>query len=83
MDNKDVFGVLVIPEDYARKTGRGEQAVVNFYSDMSLLLRYRTFVAVLTDVQLASGAEIRQSLMNAAGIASAGVGSGSPINNQA
>ena len=83
MDNKDVFGVLVIPEDYARKTGRGEQAVVNFYSDMSLLLRYRTFVAALTDVQLASGAEIRQSLMNTAGIASAGVGSGSPINNQA
>lgn len=84
MAEKDVFGVVVIPEDYARKIGRGEQTVVNFYSDMSLLLRYRTFVSALTDVQLATGAQIRQELMNDTGMSLAeGSGSGSPINNEA
>lgn len=82
MNEKDVFGVVVIPEDYARKIGRGEQVVVNFYSDMSLLLRYRTFVSALTDVQLATGAEIRQDVLDNAGVSMAG-GSGSPINNEA
>lgn len=80
MNNKDVFGVVVIPKDYARKIGRGEQAVVNFYSEMSLLLRYRTFVSAITDVQLATGAQIRQEIMDSAGIS---LGSGSPINNEA
>lgn len=62
-----VFGILEIPSDYAKRIGRGEQGVVTFYSDMSLLLRYRTFTAALTDVQLASGSKIRQKLVDIIG----------------
>ena len=36
---------MYIPGDYARNIGNGEVANVSFYSDMSLLLRYRTFVS--------------------------------------
>ncbi|MDE7387679.1 MAG: ABC transporter permease [Muribaculaceae bacterium] len=76
---KHCYGVLVIPEDYARDLGRGEQANVEFYSDMSLLLRYRTFLSALTDVQLATGAKIRTEAMEAAGLPA----SDAPIDNQA
>lgn len=60
MNEKEVFGILEIPDDYAKNLGRLEQGVVTFYSDMSLLLRYRTFLSALTDVQLADGAKLRQ-----------------------
>ena len=59
LNNHDAFGILEIPEDYSRRLGRGEQAVATFYCDMSLLLRYRTFISALADLQLAIGAEIQ------------------------
>lgn len=52
MAERKVFGVLYIPCDYARTVGSGESAHVTFYSDMSLLLRYRAFMAALTDIQV-------------------------------
>lgn len=67
-----VYGILEIPDDYATKLGRGEQGVVTFYSEMSLLLRYRTFVSALTDVQLAAGAQIRQQGLDMLGLAAQG-----------
>ena len=72
------YGVLEIPQDYARNIGRGVTAHVDFYSDMSLLLRYRTFVGVLTDVQLATCTEITAKKLGAAGISSSGL----PISNR-
>ncbi len=63
-----VYGILLIPEDYAHRLGRGEQAVATFYSEMSLLLRYRTFMSCLADVQLAAGADIRQELVDMIGL---------------
>ncbi len=58
MAETKVFGVLEIPADYARKLGRGEQVHVPFYADMSLLLRFRSEMAALTDVQMKMGTEI-------------------------
>ncbi len=75
MNEKACYGIMVIPEDYAVKIGRGEQAVVPFYYETSLLLRYRGFLSALTDVQLAAGAEIRQTLIDMAGDAAASIGS--------
>ncbi len=68
MNSKDCFGIMVIPEDYSRKLGRGEPAVVPFYAEMSLLLRYRGFIASLTDLTIAEGAELRPQTMQAAGV---------------
>ncbi len=59
MNSHNCFGILHIPYDYDKKLGRGEQTVVNFYSEMSLLLRYRSFVAALTDIQLELGTQIQ------------------------
>lgn len=61
MAETKVFGVLEIPEDYARKLGRNEQAVVPFYSDMSLLLRYRAFTSALSDIQIKIAGDITGS----------------------
>ncbi|MCM1029274.1 MAG: ABC transporter permease [Pseudoflavonifractor sp.] len=63
MDSHEVYGILLIPSDYAKKIGQGEQATAIFYSEMSLLLRYRAFMSALTEVQLALGAEIRAKAM--------------------
>lgn len=77
-----VYGILEIPEDYDKKLGRRQQAVVTFYSDMGLLLRYRAFVGALTDVQLAVGSEIRQAEINAIGLPAQSLGS-SPVKSEA
>ncbi|MCM1297803.1 MAG: ABC transporter permease, partial [Muribaculaceae bacterium] len=81
MNEKNCYGILEIPEDYSRKLGRQEQAIVPFYSEMSLLLRYRSFISALTDVQLATGAEIRSQLISEAGLSS--LESGTPVNSEA
>ena len=59
-NEKACYGIMVIPDDYSRRIGRGEQAVIPFYVEMSLLLRYRAFVSALTDLSIATGSEIRQ-----------------------
>lgn len=62
-----VYGIIKIPGDYAKSMGRGEQAHVEFYSDMSLLLRYRTFAAALTELQLEVISEITADRVAMAG----------------
>lgn len=76
------FGILEIPEDYDKKLGRGQQAVVTFYSDMGLLLRYRAFVGALTDVQLAVGSKIQQAEINSIGLPAQSL-SGTPVKSEA
>ncbi|MBQ7041587.1 MAG: ABC transporter permease [Muribaculaceae bacterium] len=61
---KACYGILEIPEDYGKNIGRGEQSSVIFYSDMSLLIRYRGFLSAMTDLSLATGTKIRQKLYN-------------------
>lgn len=78
----DAFGILEIPASYAKNLGRNEQSVVTFYSDMSLLLRYRTFVSSLTDIQLALGTKIQQADINQLGLIGQSVG-GAPISSEA
>lgn len=80
-DEKRTYAVVHIPADYSRRLGRGEQAHVSFYSDMSLLIRYRSLLPAFTDVQLATGAAIRTELLSAAGMEQSG--SGAAISNQA
>ncbi len=59
MYRKECYGVLWIPEDFSRKIGRGEQATVSFYSDMSILLNYKSFLIALTDVTMNLGGELQ------------------------
>ncbi len=77
-EEKKCFGVIEIPADYSEKVTRGEQGVIQFYSDASLLLRYRTFLESLTELQMATDSDLREMAINTlgvSGIASAGVSS--------
>lgn len=58
MAERKVYGIMEIPYDYSRNIGNGQTAHVTFYSDMSLLLRFRTFMATLTDLQVELMGEI-------------------------
>lgn len=82
MNEHECFGILHIPGDYDKKLGNGTQAVVNFYSDMSLLLRYRSFVAALTDIQLELGTQIQAQALSQAGVTTLAAAS-EPIQSEA
>ena len=62
-----------IPGDYSQRLANGEQAVVPFYYDMSLLMRYRSFMEALTDIQIAIGDQERQGLLNDMGEVASGL----------
>lgn len=72
MAEKKCFGILEIPADYTRKLGRAEQPQVQFYCEMSLLLRYRTFSSSLADLQIATGAQLRQMTLDDLGMPATG-----------
>lgn len=82
MAEGEVFGIMQIPSDYAQKLGTGEQAHVEFYSDMSLLLRYRAFVAALTDLQIEMISEVTGEKLQMAGLQSMVGDASSPINSE-
>lgn len=83
MAEKKVFGIMEIPHDYSKSIGRGEQAHVAFYADMSLLLRYRTFVSALTDLQLELTSAITGERIDNAGLESfTAASSGMPISSE-
>jgi ABC-2 type transport system permease protein len=69
---KRCYGIIEIPENYSKRIGRGEQGVVQFYSDMSLLLRYRSFLESITALQMATDAQLRTETMDALGVSSSG-----------
>ena len=79
-DNQ-VYGILEIPRDYSDNINTASQATITFYSDMSLLLRYRSFLSALTDLQLQTGAQITQKRVNMIGLPAAAL-SGSPVQTQ-
>ena len=81
MNEKEVFGILEIPSDYARCIGRGEQANVTYYADVSLLLRYRQALLNLTDVQLALATRYQQEKIASGGLLLQDIG-GSPVDVQ-
>lgn len=79
---KKCYGVLEIPEDYGRRIGRGEQAIASFYSDMSLLLRFRQYLFSLTDVQMNEVTRITAQRLADGGLLTSNIG-GLPVNTQA
>lgn len=79
---KKCYGIVEIPADYAQRIGRGEQAVVSFYNDMSLLLRYRQYLFSLTGVQAEQVMKITaRRVEQASGLLGTEIG-GLPVNTQ-
>ncbi len=73
LNEKACYGIMYIPSNYGVKIAQGSQAVVPFYYDMSLLMRYRTFVSALTDIQMAVADEQRAEMLNTVGDLSSGL----------
>lgn len=74
MNEHRCYGVLEIPADYSQRLGRGQQASVDFYCDMGLLYRYRTFLSSLTELQMATCTELRQKGFDLMGLSSDAMG---------
>lgn len=72
MAEKKCFAVLEIPQDYTRKLLRAQQPQIQFYCDMTLLLRYRTFLSSITELQIATGAQVRERALSDLGVPSSG-----------
>lgn len=68
MNEKECFAILEIPDNYMQSVGRGEQGQINMYYEMSLLLRYRTLLSAMTELQLATGAQLRTRFTSAIGM---------------
>ncbi|MDE6369343.1 MAG: ABC transporter permease [Muribaculaceae bacterium] len=73
MNEGDVFAIIRIPSDYESKIATGQQATIEFYADMSLLLRYRALLAAMTDLQLKQTADITLERVNVTGLESSGM----------
>lgn len=82
MNDHKIYGILEIPADYSKKLGSGEQAVTTFYCEMNLLLRYRTILLALADLQLDLGAKIQTQKVDMIGLPAQGMNQ-SPVNNSA
>ncbi|MCH5347127.1 MAG: ABC transporter permease [Muribaculaceae bacterium] len=84
MNEHRVYAIMEIPADFDKQIGRGEQATVPVYYDMSLLLRYRTMLMALADIQIAEGAKFRAETIDNLGLPAEGVSaaSGAPINSE-
>ncbi|MDE6556847.1 MAG: ABC transporter permease [Duncaniella sp.] len=79
---KKCYGVVEIPADYASRIGTGKPVNVDFYSDVSLLLRYRQYLFALTGVQIDKVQQITaERITTLAGGAETMV-SGLPVNTQ-
>lgn len=59
----ECYGIIHFPSNYSRNLGRGEQAHINVYCDMSALMHYRQIVVATTGVQQALSAHLQQAKM--------------------
>lgn len=76
-----IYAILHIPSDYERKIYTNQQARVEMYCDMSLLLRYRSLLSAMTSLQLEMAQEITQVKVDMLGAESLGLG-GLPIKQE-
>lgn len=83
LNNKDVVAIIEIPADYDRCIGRGDQATVPLYCDMSLLLRYRAIYSAMTQIQMQLGTDIRAESIDRLGMLGQTAMSGSKPVEQA
>lgn len=55
------YGVLYFPADYERRIGRGEQAHVSVYCNMSLMLTYKAIYQTAMSVSMAQGSRLQRA----------------------
>lgn len=73
MASGEVFAIMEIPSDYAKRLAEGEQAVVPMYFDMSLLLRYRALLSAMTDLQMKVMQDVTMARVETVGASNMGI----------
>lgn len=63
-----VVGILEIPRDYEKTIVNGGQAQVEFYAEMSLLLRFRALLSAISSLQVKMSTDINMARLDAAGV---------------
>lgn len=81
MGSRECFAILEIPDGFQRKTGRMEQANVILYTDMTLMLRYKSFLMAATNVSQEMGAEIQKHALETELPVSVSIGDPMPVKN--
>lgn len=64
LNTHNAFCIIEIPNDFERKITLGEGSQIIVYSDMSLLLRYKSAMTAATNVAQAMGADIQSHSIN-------------------
>lgn len=82
MAANDCFAIIKIPYDYGKNIGRGEPAHVEMFFDMSLLLRYRTLLSAMTDLQVDMINNLTGERISAAGLTSYAASGALPIQSE-
>lgn len=82
LHSHDCYGILEIPEGFAKKVGRGEASAAVIYSEMSLLLRYRGFLVAATNVAQVMGGEILAENINTIAPLAETIAVGDPLEVQ-
>lgn len=59
IERQEAHGILYLPEDFAQRIARGEQAVVRVYCDMAGMLYYKALLSAATNVALDMGRNIK------------------------
>ena len=54
-----VYGIIYIPEEFARNISQGKQTSVSIFSDMSGLLYYKSLLMATTNVSLDMNKDIK------------------------
>ena len=71
MHRKECYGILYVPRDFAQNAGRGEQAHVSLYCDVSVMMRYKAMFTALSNVTQGMGndkmASVVEPVMNMTG----------------
>ncbi len=57
----DIYGIVVIPDDFDRTLANGEQAIVGVYADMAGMLYYKSTLLGATNASLALNKELKAS----------------------
>lgn len=63
MYNKSCYGILYIPRDFGQSTGRGVQAHVSLYCDMSVMMRYKAMFTAVSGVSMSLGNDKMEAIV--------------------
>ena len=64
MAEREAYGIVYLPSDFSRNVGRGEQARMEAYCDMSVILRYKNRVTAITTVNSELGGKVQMGKVN-------------------